>query len=138
MEFPYVEFEGGSFGPVRRPCLPLTLSYGARSFPVGHALVDTGADTTILPMAIADLLEVEFDRRRRAVFDSAGGGEFVVYPSKKKVGYAVEQSGYRPLVWQGTAFFSDSQPIILLGHYECLELLRLHFDGPCQQLRVSL
>src|SRR3989338_4777640 len=99
VEFSYVEKEG-SFGPIFRPYLPVTLSYGKRRFPVGNALVDTGSDMTILPLEIAHVLEIELDDSRAIKIQSAGGGEFEALPSQKKIGYALEMKSFRPMRWQ--------------------------------------
>lgn len=136
VEFPYVEC-AGDLGPVFRPYLPVTLSYETGCFPVGHALVDTGADMTLLPMAIAHLLRIELDDSRTIRLGSAGGGVFTALPSRRKIGFAIEQKGHRPLVWQGTAFFSSDQPVVLLGHFKCLEHFHLLFSGPERKLRVQ-
>lgn len=105
---------------------------------MGHALVDTGADMTILPLAIAHLLEITLDDSRTIQVGSAGGGTFVALPSLQKIGFAVEKRGHRPIVWQGTAYFSDDQPAVLLGHYQCLDRLNLQFRGPERVLRVEM
>jgi hypothetical protein len=137
VEFPYVKGDGG-FGPVYRPVIPVTISSGAKSFPVGHALVDTGADMTLLPLAIAHLLEIPLDDSRTLKVGGAGGGVFAALPSLRKIGFAIEQRGHRPIVWQGTAYFSPDQPAVLLGHHQCLELLSLHFRGPDRMFEVAM
>jgi hypothetical protein len=43
MECKYVPV-AGRLGTIHRPYLPVTFSFASRRFPVGHALVDTGAD----------------------------------------------------------------------------------------------
>ena len=53
MEFPYVKCEGAAGSVVFRPYIPITLSFRRKTFPVGHALVDTGADVTLLPLDIS-------------------------------------------------------------------------------------
>lgn len=135
MEFPYVRGEG-TFGPVYRPNLPVTLSYGTKNFRLGHALVDTGADMTVLPLDIAHYLEIELDDSRTVRIEGAGGGVFVAMPSSRKIGYAIEQKGHRPVCWQGVAYLAGEQPLALLGHFDCLEKLDLQFFGAQRLLRV--
>ena len=84
MEFSYVKCDG-SFGAIYRPYLPITLSFGKKSFPVGHALVDTGSDMTILPLEIAHQLEIQLDDTKSVLVGSAGGGGFRAMPSLKKL-----------------------------------------------------
>jgi hypothetical protein len=115
----------------------VTLSYGQGNFPVGHAIVDTGSDMTLPPIALAHLLEVELDEHCAIQVDGAGGGSFIAYPSRHKIGFAVEQSGYRPLCWQGTAFFATEQLVMLLGHFQCLENFDLLFHGKSRSLKIT-
>ena len=72
LEFPYVKVEG-SEGFSARPYIPVTFSSGKKSFRVGHTLVDTGSDLTILPLQIAHFLEIELDDSKRLTIDGAGG-----------------------------------------------------------------
>jgi predicted aspartyl protease len=117
--------------------LPITFSCGG-SFPVGHALIDTGADITLLPMEMRKWIGVDLDERVAIQIGSAGGGGFTAIPSAKKVVYAIEKPGYRTLRWKGTVFFAPRQPIVLLGHYQCLEYLHLTFNGKHRKLGVAL
>ncbi len=137
MEFPYVKGEGAT-GFVYRPAIPVTFSYGTRKFPVGNALVDTGADMTILPLEMAHALEIELDDSKSVVLGHAGGGSFIALPSQRKIGYAVELKGHRPLCWQGIAYFAAEQPMALLGHYQCLDKFDLLFRGKDRVLKLTL
>jgi len=76
VEFRYTECEGD----VWRPYLPITISYGSKELPIGSALVDTGSDLTLLPLAIAHTLEIELDDSKNRKIDAAGGGVFEVMP----------------------------------------------------------
>ena len=104
-----------------RPCLPITFGSGDKKFRVGNALVDTGADFTILPMEIAHVLEIELDDSKTVMIDSAGGGRFKAMPSRRKIEYAIEHAGYRTIHWRGTAYFAQGEEVFLLGHLDCLE-----------------
>jgi len=115
------------------PTLPILLN----GFPVGHALVDTGADATLLPMELQELLAVELDTRNAIPFTSAGGDEFKAIPTTKPIEYTIEQSGFRPKTWKGIAFFAEGQPAILLGQYQCLEKLSITFDAPNKKIRLA-
>jgi len=99
-------------------------------------LVDTGSDFTILPLEIAHYLEIELDDSERITVDCAGGGRFHVMPSQKKVKYQIDRKGYRSICWDGIVFFAEKEPIILLGHHECLEKFDLTFAGPERTLSV--
>ena len=135
MEFPYVKFEGEQ-GTCLRPHVPVTISYKGKSFPVGNALVDTGSDITILPLEVAHLLRIQLDDSATLRLSSAGGGIFVALPSRNKVEYTIEKKGFRPIHWEGTVYFAEDEPIILLGHLQCLEYFDVTFYGP--EKKVSL
>ena len=135
MEFLYVKSEG-KFSNIFRPCLPIIFEYKDKPFPVAHALVDTGSDFTILPLEVAHYLGIELDDSKTLILDGAGGGRFKAMPSQKKVIYKIEHKGYRSIQWQGTIYFTEAEPIILLGHHECLEKFDLTFCGPQKLLQV--
>jgi hypothetical protein len=119
-----------------RPALPVTFSYRGKHFPVGRALVDTGADITLLPRDLAQLLGIRVDDTDPLWIDGAGGGDFVAYPSLDKVGYAIEKKGFRSICWEGTVYVADKEPVVLLGYYQCLEYFDLTFQGPEKKLSV--
>ncbi|MFH0770669.1 MAG: hypothetical protein V1926_04815 [Candidatus Peregrinibacteria bacterium] len=132
MEFEYAKREW-SGGIIYVPVLPIALN----GFPVGHALVDTGADVTLLPMELNQVLDCELDPDHAIPFTSAGGGDFRAIPAVRKIEYRLEQSGFRPIVWKGTAYFVRGQPVILLGQYECLSELILVLDARKRKIRVE-
>jgi len=136
MEFPYTKFEAKS-SIIYRPCLPITFSNAGLKFQVGNALVDTGSDFTILPLEIAHFLKIELDDSKVLIIDGAGGNTFKVMPSRNKVEYVIEaKKGYRSIKWQGTIYFTETEPIILLGHYECLNRFDMTFCGPRKLLQI--
>jgi hypothetical protein len=126
----------GKFAKICLPYLPVTLSFEG-SFPVGHALVDTGADMTLLPMDMRKYIGVDLDESRSITIGSAGGGGFVAIPSKEKIKFKIEKKGYRPIEWQGTVFFAPRQPLVLLGHHQCLEQLNIRFRGKERTISVE-
>lgn len=137
MEFPYIECEGMRKSVFYRPYLSIVLSFGRKSFRVPHALVDTGADVTVLPMDIAHYLEVELDDTEGIEAGSAGGGKFVALPSRRPLHFRIEQQGHRPIIWDGIVYFAPREPVVLLGHRHCLEKLNLLFDGPRKILHIK-
>lgn len=132
MEFSFVKREW-SRGTIYVPILPIILN----GFPVGQALVDTGADVTLLPIELNGVLGVELDREHTIEFTTAGGENCCAIPAKEKIEFCIEHSGFRPLIWKGSVYFVKGQPTILLGQYECLDQLTLTFDGPKRKLRVE-
>lgn len=131
MEFDYHKREW-SKGSVYVPVLPLILN----GFPVGHVLVDTGADITLLPMELHQVLNVDLDREHSILVTGADGTEFRVIPSATKVEFRIEQNGRRRM-WKATVFFCSSQPTILLGQYECLSELIVILDGKRRKVIVK-
>ena len=134
MEFAYAKIEGGRKLSYR-PCLPVTFSYGGKSFPVGRALVDTGADITILPREVAHALDLRLDDTEPIRISPAGGHDFVALPSLHKVQYSIEKKGFRSIQWEGTVYFADCEQH-LLGYHQCLEYFDLTFQGPEKKLSV--
>lgn len=96
----------GMNGVVFRPYLPITLSFGAKRFPVGRALVDTGADVTLLPVDVARYLGIALEEEAGIRIGSAGGGEFLALPSCERVGFSIDMPGFRPCQWRGRAYFA--------------------------------
>jgi hypothetical protein len=132
MEFDYAKREW-SGGILYVPTLPVWFN----NFPISSALVDTGADVTILPMELNQILNVEVDLKHPIVFTGAGGGKFEIFPAKEKVEYRIEKGGFRPITWKGTVFFAHNEPTILLGQFECLSELSLILDGKRRKISVS-
>lgn len=135
MQISYIKCEGSN-GYSYRPYLPVTFSYGERKFPVGRALVDTGSDLTIFPIDIAHYLHIELDDSEKVIIDCAGGGRFTALPSQQTVHYSIEKKGFHPIKWKGIVYFAEQEPVVLLGHHECLEKFDLTFHGPERKLSI--
>ncbi len=135
MEFDLVAPDG-KFAKIYLPIIPITLS-GKHSFPVSSALIDTGADMTLLPMEMRKYLDVELDETKAINLGSAGGGGFTAIPSAEPIWYCIEKKGFRPIRWQGTVFFSPRQPIVLLGHFQCLDQLNLSLKGKKKKIIIE-
>lgn len=138
MRFRYTEFDYGKGRIVSRPTLPITFSYGKIAIPVTAALVDTGADQTLLPLQFAIAFGFTFDLKKDGEeWGGAGGGKFRVFPSPKPIHFVIPaQKGFRSIEWDGYVTFTINQPTILLGHKGCLEKLNLTFKGKQKILEV--
>jgi predicted aspartyl protease len=123
---------------VFRPCLPITFRHGTRSFPVGNAFVDTGADVTLLPVEIAKYLAIELRPEAGIDLTSAGGGRVFAVPSATPVECAVEVNGRTALQWKGIVHFAPRQPAVILGFAGCLEFLDIQVSGRERSLDVRL
>ena len=120
-------------GILHVPTLPVSLN----GFPLGQAMIDTGADVTILPMELHNVLRVNLDAEHAMRMCSAGGGVFKAVPSATKITYSIDHSGFRSIQWKGTVFFASEQPIILLGHFECLSKLKITLDGKRRKVCIE-
>ncbi|MBI3619476.1 hypothetical protein HY213_05595 [Candidatus Peregrinibacteria bacterium] len=137
MRFRYTEYEMGRGQVVYRPTLPMTLECGSVQIPVIDALVDTGADQTVLPLSFAVAFGFRFDLNHDGEkCHGAGGGHFRVFASPKPIHFILEQEGSRTIRWTGSACFTLHQPTILLGHKGCLEYLDIGFHGKKKILEV--
>ncbi|TSC57317.1 MAG: hypothetical protein Greene041619_1234 [Candidatus Peregrinibacteria bacterium Greene0416_19] len=132
MEFEYTKREW-SRGAVYVPTLPICLN----GFPIGHVLVDTGADVTILPMELQDVLGVDLDKERTLWFTDASGDDFKAVPSIQPIKYSVEKGGFQPVIWKGVVFFAEHQATALLGQYQCLSELRITLDGKKRRIKLE-
>ena len=140
MALSVAEFFRGSYakrewskGTIYVPVLPIIVN----GFPVGQALIDTGADVTLLPMELYQILEVDLDKEHAIEFTTAGGDDCQGVPAKERLEFCIEHSGFRPLIWKGTAFFVKGQPTVLLGQYECLSEWTLTLDGKRRKVRIE-
>lgn len=79
-----------------RPTLPITFQYGGMTIPVKDALVDTGADQTLLPLAFEVEFGFRFDLKRDGIeWSGAGGGKFRVFLAPEPIEFILEQRGFR-------------------------------------------
>ena len=131
MEFDYIAREWDR-GTLYVPVLPISLN----GFPVGNALVDTGADVTVLPMVLHEVFDIDLDRDHSIEVTGANGVTFCAIPSFDKIEFCVEQAGKR-ITWFGTVFFSSQEQTILLGQYECLSELKITLDGKRRKIRIE-
>ncbi len=138
MKYPYTEYETGRGRVITRPTIPITFEYNKISIPVIDALVDTGADQTLLPLQFALEFGFKFNLHKDGeVWSGAGGGKFRVFPSPKPIHFIIPaQKGFRAMEWDGDVFFTINQPTILLGHRGCLENLNLTFKGKQKVLEI--
>ncbi len=132
MQFEYTKTEW-SRGAIYVPTLPICIN----GFPVGHVLIDTGASATLLPIELSDVFGVDLDRKNTMWFSAADGEKFAGIPSSEKVEFALEKSGFRPLIWHGTVFFVEEEETILLGQYQCLSELKITLDGRKRMITVE-
>ncbi|BBO32978.1 aspartyl protease family protein [Lacipirellula parvula] len=136
MKFNYrryrVQYADGA-GPatVYRPVVPLAI-HGPRAMVRRMALVDTGADFTLLPSSLGQELGVAFDAQN--MIELTGIGEAVISASPATVAFELRQ-GEETVRWQGRAYFAD-QDYLLLGNEGFLEQFRATFDWSQKMLEL--
>lgn len=121
------------------PALRITFHYKKCRITIGNALVDTGADETLLPLSMAIDMGFEFDLDKdKTVWDGAGGKQFAVYQSPEKIECILESQGYRPFIWKSPVFFTLEQPTILIGRNHFLDNFIVTFRGKEKILELSV
>lgn len=134
--FPYTQF--GSKERVQyRPTVPVIFRHGKTRIPIAHAIVDTGADYTLLPLQLANEFGFTFDLKKGELWNGAGGGTFRVYRAPEAIDCVIQKNGFAPLQWKSIVHFTLEQPTILLGHRGCLEYFNLSFYGKKKELHMD-
>lgn len=105
MNFPYVEFLGLAEERVFRPMIPVTFRNNKEEFR-SYALIDSGADHTILPIEIAGILKIELSHQHSFNVESAGGNTFKVYKSPTEIESIIQKKGFRDIKWKSDFYFA--------------------------------
>ena len=124
-------------GEVYRPEVEIDVTGGN-----GHAsflaLVDTGADATLLPRAIGEAIGAEIDDGRRSYAAGIGSRRLGVAPGRVELEMRQGREHYRWLATVGFADFSNAEDqVAILGHAGCLEFLIATFDGEARELTLK-
>lgn len=135
MKFSYSEYIGPEGFTIFRPTIPIIFKNKTK-FLQTEALVDSGADFTILPIEIAGILDIKLDLRTKKIFHGAGNNPFTVYHSPIVIEHIIRQGNLPSLRWKSKIFFAEAQPIILLGQKGFLEDFKVIFDGERKQLEI--
>ncbi|NIA02360.1 MAG: hypothetical protein GWP15_03175 [Nitrospirae bacterium] len=136
MKFKYSEYIGPNSTKIFRPTVPIIFKNKSK-FIQTEAIIDSGADFTILPIELAGILELKLDGRKKTTFHGAGSNPFTVYPSPVKIEHILRQEKFRPIKWKTNIFFAESQPGILLGHKGFLENFRVTLDGKRKEIEIN-
>jgi hypothetical protein len=142
MRFPYrqyiSQYPGSSdFRLILRPVITVRIG-GPRASARWDALVDTGADETLLPLSRGELLGVILDRD--ATSQAAGiTGELltILYGDVEfQIGDGHETARWRTTV-RFVDFGSADDEVIVLGHGGCLDYFTAEFDGENADLQLK-
>lgn len=142
MKFPYREYICGYSGTTdlriaRRPVIPIRV-VGQSTFMRCNALVDTGADETLFPSAIARALGVEFETGVTSeALGFTGDGVSIRFG---RVTIEIESDG-ETVAWTDTVGFADfpesDDLMVILGHGGCLDYFLAVFDGERGELELT-
>lgn len=116
---------------VYRPVVPI-LIHGPNASIELVALVDTGADFTMLPWKLVDLLGVSLDHSRPAEVTGFGDPTVTAVPAEVELEVGRGRTTYR---WRTEAYFAD-QEFLLLGYEGFLEFFIATFDGAEKTLEL--
>ncbi|MDA0835211.1 MAG: hypothetical protein O3A29_18200 [Planctomycetota bacterium] len=141
MRFAYREYVGPlpgttDFRLILRPVITIHV-IGPKSEARFDALVDTGADETLLPLMLADLLGVELDHNSTSKAVGISGDSMTVYYGD--VQFEIDD-GDESAKWTTTVGFVDFSPsdekFMILGHGGCLDYFTAIFDGENAELEL--
>jgi len=136
MKFKYSEYIGPSNARIFRPTVPIVFKNKSK-FIQTEAIIDSGADFTILPIEMAGILDIKLDVHEKKTFYGAGGNPFNVYFSPESIELMLRQDGFRTMQWKAKVVFAESQPGILLGHKGFLEKFKVTLDGKRKEAEIS-
>lgn len=137
MKFKYSEYTDQNNRKIFRPTVPIIFKNKTK-FIHTEAIIDSGADFTILPIEIAGILDIKLDAKTKTTFHGAGNNTFTVYPSPEGIEHILRQGGFRTIQWKAKIFFAESQPGILLGHKGFLEKFKVTLDGRKKEVEIRI
>ncbi len=141
MKFSYREyisqFPGTSdFRLILRPVITIGIA-GTKSVARWDALVDTGADETLLPLSLASLLGVELDQEATSQAAGISGDKLTIYYGDVELQIV---DGNKTVTWKTIVGFvefgSSDDEVIVLGHGGCLDYFTASFDGENAELEL--
>jgi hypothetical protein len=120
-------------GIIHRPQVFLRIA-GSKSDLFLLALVDTGADETIIPLSVADEIGIELDANKRSQASGVTGQPLELLPGRVELEILGESEAYR---WSDTISFArfadEEDECAILGHAGALRYFTATFDGERNQ-----
>jgi hypothetical protein len=103
-----------------------------------RAILDTGADHTVLPYSVAEDIEAELFEDEADTARGVSGHEIAVIPGKVELELLDGAESYRWTAIIGFAKFeSPNDECSVLGHTDCLEFFHAEFDGFAQEVALT-
>ena len=138
MTFPYLPFrvsptpaQPGS--TIYRPIVPLVVS-GSGSDVVTLALVDTGADETLIPDFLLPQIGIKVSDEETARFEGVGEGYMTVRYATVRLGIV---HGGEEYGWEAKVGFFEGDNFALLGHTGFLQYFTVACDGAGRMVSLS-
>lgn len=140
MKFPYRKYISAlpgstDFQLISRPIINVRV---ASEHAEGNweALVDTGADETLLPLACARLLRVELDQQLTSQAAGISGDLLQIHYGELEIEVG---DGEESVAWKEIVGFVDlgaDKDLIVLGHGGFLSYFTANFDGEREELEL--
>jgi hypothetical protein len=119
--------------PIYRPKIPIRLRGPRGDHALTLALVDTGADETVVPLSLAGPLRVKLGSKIHVLYDAGG--------RPNQVRYGVVEltigDGTRFFGWQARVAFQQGRRYSVLGRAGGLDRLSVTFDGPNRRVVIA-
>jgi hypothetical protein len=141
MKFTYREYVSqmtgiADFRLIMRPVISIAVS-GPHAVVQCQALVDTGADETILPLSFAKALGVKFDPQLTSLASGVTGDTLTM--NYGEVEFRIDD-GTESVQWSTIVGFVDfgrsADDVVILGHGGCLDYFTAIFDGERAELEL--
>ena len=128
MNLPYRPYRvrlchGEPYTKVWRPTVQINL-HGPLGSVKLNALVDPGADQTMLPRQFPDALGIAVDEQRPGSVRGVSGSPLIVYPGEAEIEIVHQRQSFR---WRAAIRFGPGNHV-LLGQLGCLEFFTATFD----------
>lgn len=142
MKFAYREyisrFPGTSdFRLILRPVIPIRIS-GPAGNARWDALVDTGADETLLPASLAAILGIQLDDEATSQATGITGELLTIRYGEAQFELS---SGHEVCQWRTMVGFVDFETakdeVVILGHGGCLDYFTAVFNGEHAELELT-
>ncbi len=141
MRFPYRQYISKFPGTddyrlILRPIISLRI-IGPKSEARWDALVDTGADETLLPLSLAEVLKIELDQQLTSEAAGISGDRLRIYYGDVEFRVAADDE---VVSWKTTVGFVEfgaaDDEVKILGHGGCLDYFTATFDGEKAELEL--
>lgn len=122
MKFPYTQKESRIVGHILKPLIDIEIfSKDGLWYGLDEVLVDTGADITLLPKNVGEVLVDDIKVGKKATIKGIAPFELIVYIHSLKVRVANKE-------FQTKVAIADSDDVpAVLGRFEALDIFRAEF-----------